>query len=125
MRFEALEGAIEQVPGHLTVCLFHSATAAYFTDSQCAAFTSTIDRSARSARCTGFRLKAVRCNHLARGCHLTGYFVRVRAIAQQISFGLLGHASWRDGHRTDELLARVDMHGRWLEWLEVSSANRN
>ena len=38
------------------------------------------------------------------------------------NFGLLSLTRFDQGRRADRLLGRVEMHGRWLEWLDAASA---
>ncbi|MBK9070396.1 MAG: DUF2332 domain-containing protein [Myxococcales bacterium] len=113
----ALEATIAEVPDHLPICLFHSATAAYFTDSECAAFASTIDRIASQRPLHWVSLEGGAVQSFGARLPFERLFSRRANDLPTDIFGLLGHATWRDGHRTDELLARVDMHGRWIEWL--------
>jgi hypothetical protein len=38
------------------------------------------------------------------------------------NFGLLSLTRFDQGRRADRLLGRVEMHGRWLQWLDAASA---
>jgi hypothetical protein len=116
-----LEGVIGEVPENLPVCLFHSATIPYFTDDECAAFVSTIDRIGGQRRLHWVSLEGGAVHTFGAKLPFSRLYVPRAEDRPTDILGLLGYAGWIDRNRHDRVLARVDMHGRWIEWTDASA----
>jgi hypothetical protein len=118
---EALEDVIGEVPEDLPVCLFHSATIPYFTDDECAAFVWTVDRIGGERRLHWVSLEGGALHTFGPRLPFSRLHVPRSADRPTDIVGLLGYAYWIDRTRHDRVLARVDMHGRWIEWTDASA----
>ena len=108
----ALPDALERVPQGLHVCMFHSATLAYLPPDDRAAFVDLLASAARSRPLSWISLEAPFLSPFDR---LNG---DAPTPPPEGPYLVLGLTEWRDGHRSDRLLARADPHGRWLQWVE-------
>lgn len=108
---EVLEPAVQDVDPDLLVCVMHSAAFAYLDEATFHRVEETLDQ-------VGAQRDMVR---LA----FEGPFLEPFVSQARLAFGpeldretfLLGLTTWRHGRRTDELLARAQAHGAWLDWL--------
>jgi hypothetical protein len=113
---DSLEEVVDLAPAHLAVCLFHSATMPYLTEDERAAFVATLDRIARRRALHWVSLEGGPAQSFGTSSPLGRLYTPRAEDRPTDIFGLLGYAHWIDGARQDRLLARVHMHGRWIEW---------
>jgi hypothetical protein len=117
---EDLEALLAEAPADLPTCVFHSATAAYFTDEQSEAFVAALERAARGRALHWVSLEGTPGQTFGSKLPFGRLYSPRPGDRPTDPFGLLGYARWVDGARRDRLLARVDMHGREIEWLDSS-----
>lgn len=108
---EVLEPTVRDVDPDLLLCVMHSAAFAYLDEPTFHRVEETLDQ-------LGSQRDMVR---LA----FEGPFVEPFVSQARLVLGrdldrdtfLLGLTTWRRGRRTDELLARAQSHGAWVNWL--------
>lgn len=115
---ERLAPTVRAAPADALVCVLHSAALAYLDAQGRAAVERQLDE-----------LGAER--DLARvGLEGGGFepFITLEAELPDPAMGaerfVLGATSWREGHREDRLLARMQPHGAWLDWLGAAGPAR-
>ncbi len=103
--------AVHAAPADALVCVLHSAALAYLSPADRAAVEQQLDELGTE-------------RDLARvGLEGGGFdpFITLEAGLPDPAMGaerfVLGATTWRDGHREDRLLARMQPHGVWLDWL--------
>lgn len=112
-----LEALVDEISDELPICIFHSATAAYFTRAQCREFVDAIDRIGKRRPTHWLSLEGGSVQTFGTRLPFERHFTARPDDRPTDIFGLVGYAHWSNGERRDALLARCDMHGRCLEWL--------
>jgi hypothetical protein len=116
-----LEDVVAEIDEDMIICLINSATLSYFTDDECAAFVSMLDRIGGRRELHWLSLEGSALQAFGARLPFDQLFeLRPTDRATDI-FGLLGYASWEGTKREDHVLARVDMHGSWIEWLQAGT----
>ena len=113
---DTLEETIGEVPDELPICLFHSATLFYFTDVELTAFVSILNRLGHQRRLHWLSFEGGAFQTFGVNLPFSRLYSPRPDDRPTDIFGLLGYARWTEHERQDRLLARADMHGRWIEW---------
>lgn len=108
---ELLPEIVDEVPVDLPVCVFHSATLAYFPEEDRRRFIELLDEIASRRPLSWVSLEGAFISPYDRLDH-------EHDLAPPDDFHfLLGFTEWTDEGRSDVLLARGEPHGRWIQWL--------
>lgn len=95
--FDVLPTAIEGTPEESTICVFHCHTLNQFSDTQRQQF-----------------------DNLLADISKQHSLIQLSAEWSYAPQPQLRMIQWNDGLSTETLLAHVDHHGRWIEWMEKS-----
>ena len=111
---EAITEAAASVAPDRPLVVFHSATLAYLTPEERDRFGALLAELARNRALAWVAFEG------PGACPAS--VERARRAEVWANFGLLSLTRFDQGRRADRLLGRVEMHGRWLEWLDAASA---
>jgi len=109
-----VEGLVAAVPGDLPVCIFHSAMLTYLPMERRKDFAAQLDRLAGKRKMYWLSLEGIGVRPFEGERCARPYATEEQ---DKVNAGELILGSWTDGFREDRLLARVDMHGRWIDWV--------
>lgn len=115
-----LDAALSSLPNDIPICVVHSAVMPYLTPTERNEFVRTLDRLGRERR-DAAPLHWLSFEGGARasfGAALPFSALDTRRPDDRPAdnVGLVGYARWGAKGREERLLARADLHGRWLEW---------
>jgi hypothetical protein len=111
---EAVTEAAAGIAPDRPLVVFHSATLAYLTPEERDRFGALLAEVARKRALAWVAFEGPGASPVAGE--------RARRAEVWAGFGLLSLTRFDEGRRADRLLGRVEMHGRWLEWLDAASA---
>ena len=115
---ERLVPTVSAAPADALVCVLHSAALAYLDVEDRAAVERQLDA-------IGSERDLVRIGLEGGGFEP---FITLEAELPDPAMGaerfVLGATAWRDGHREDQLLARMQPHGAWLDWLGANGPSQ-
>jgi hypothetical protein len=111
---EAVTEAAASIAPDRPLVVFHSATLVYLTPDQRDRFGAILAEVARNRALAWVAFEGPGASPAA--------VASARRAEVWANFGLLSVTRFDQGRRADRLLGRVEMHGRWLEWLEPASA---
>jgi hypothetical protein len=111
---EAVTEAAASIAPDRPLVVFHSATLAYLTPEERDRFGALLAEVARDRALAWVALEG------PGACPASVEWARRGEV--WASFGLLSLTRFAQERRADRLLGRVEMHGRWLQWLDAASA---
>jgi hypothetical protein len=111
---EAVTETAASITPDRPLVVFHSATLAYLTPEERDRFGALLAEVARNRALAWVALEGPGASPAS--------VERARHAEVWANFGLLSLTRFDQGRRVDRLLGRVEMHGRWLEWLDAASA---
>jgi hypothetical protein len=111
---EAVTEAAAGIAPDRPLVVFHSATLAYLTPQERDRFGALLAEVARSRALAWVAFEG------PGACPASVEWARRAEV--WANFGLLSLTRFAQGRRADRLLGRVEMHGRWLQWLDAASA---
>ncbi len=123
----ALPGLVAAIPRGTPICLFHTATLAYFAREERARFAALVSTLAAGRELYWLSGEGPGPLHAAAYARAVAWRraseeARVTAGVPPASVHWLVLTTFRAGQATERLLAGMDPHGAWLEWLDDTSA---